>query len=716
MAQPDVSVAIIFKNEIRCLERCLKSIQPLKKLCSCEIVIADTGSDDGSHEIAEKYADVLFDFPWINDFSAARNAVFERCTGRWYMVMDADVWLGDEVEPLARFVRRTDIPRQYNAVSVVAHNYSDKELTHYADFFPIFLLRAEAKPHYVGKIHEKPVFGEGGEPNAYLLRQCEIHHDGYVMLNDGSKAGREKIERNMALLRERIAETPDDMRVLQEYIDSGKGEPDYQVHLRRAVSLIAQKAPGWDGYGMHILRNAINYALSYDLPERADWVALMEELFPQSYLTQLDVNYVLMNHAGQDGDYEESARRGEAYLRGWRRYKDDPNPTKKTSNMMLNTCGETNMHDLCISLANTYIELKKYDRAYARLSDLRWGRLERSQLDNALRVLLRLYVGSDLEFDVLIGEIWNSVEEDASRGEKAKGLKEAFLRNGSAFFDAKRITNGESIIDKGKREFWQIFLPLEGRCILGDAAALLRCETAEAAEEKLAAIEDLTALPNRAFVYAVSLGCRFPPIGRKLNSEEMDALALKLDWEAETLINLAIDSARKLPRADVPEYGQALLWTRALVLVAVRRASWKKEENDCMELARAFVVMERAFLPYCYTPAALDELCALPSMHRYGMFCVRAFDALDAGDYVGCIRALHDGIKHCGDMRPMVDYLLERVQKQAREEQIASAPPELRAMAEQVKALLAKFDPDSPEVKQLKESPAYQKVAYLIED
>ena len=30
----DVSVAIIFKNEIRCLERCLKSIMPLKELCA----------------------------------------------------------------------------------------------------------------------------------------------------------------------------------------------------------------------------------------------------------------------------------------------------------------------------------------------------------------------------------------------------------------------------------------------------------------------------------------------------------------------------------------------------------------------------------------------------------------------------------------------------------------------------------------------------------
>ena len=81
MSKPVLSIGIIFKNEIRCLERCLKSLQSLREAVPCELVMADTGSDDGSREIAEKYADILFDFPWINDFSAARNAVMDRSAG-----------------------------------------------------------------------------------------------------------------------------------------------------------------------------------------------------------------------------------------------------------------------------------------------------------------------------------------------------------------------------------------------------------------------------------------------------------------------------------------------------------------------------------------------------------------------------------------------------------------------------------------------------------
>lgn len=89
----DLSVAIIFKNEIRCLERCLKSLQPLRERLSLEVVMADTGSDDGSRAVAARYADILFDFPWINNFAAARNAVLDRCTGEWILVMDCDEWL-----------------------------------------------------------------------------------------------------------------------------------------------------------------------------------------------------------------------------------------------------------------------------------------------------------------------------------------------------------------------------------------------------------------------------------------------------------------------------------------------------------------------------------------------------------------------------------------------------------------------------------------------
>ena len=90
---PLLSIGMIFKNEERCLERCLQSLQSLRDAIPCELVMADTGASDGSRAIAERYADKVFDFPWIDDFAAARNAVMDRCRGKWYLTIDCDEWL-----------------------------------------------------------------------------------------------------------------------------------------------------------------------------------------------------------------------------------------------------------------------------------------------------------------------------------------------------------------------------------------------------------------------------------------------------------------------------------------------------------------------------------------------------------------------------------------------------------------------------------------------
>ena len=50
-----ISLCMIVKNEEAVLERCLKSVGDIAD----EIVIVDTGSTDGTKEIAEQYADLV---------------------------------------------------------------------------------------------------------------------------------------------------------------------------------------------------------------------------------------------------------------------------------------------------------------------------------------------------------------------------------------------------------------------------------------------------------------------------------------------------------------------------------------------------------------------------------------------------------------------------------------------------------------------------------
>lgn len=104
MDHPILTIGIIFKDDSRSLERCLVALGPLRRRISCELVMADTGSIDSSRQIAEKYADVLFDFPWVDDFAAARNAVMDRASGDWFFTVDSDEYLDEDITELTDFL------------------------------------------------------------------------------------------------------------------------------------------------------------------------------------------------------------------------------------------------------------------------------------------------------------------------------------------------------------------------------------------------------------------------------------------------------------------------------------------------------------------------------------------------------------------------------------------------------------------------------------
>lgn len=80
-----ISLCMIVKNEELVLERCLASAKNIAD----EIIIVDTGSTDRTREIGKRYGKV-YDFTWIDDFSAARNESFFRANMDYCMWLDAD--------------------------------------------------------------------------------------------------------------------------------------------------------------------------------------------------------------------------------------------------------------------------------------------------------------------------------------------------------------------------------------------------------------------------------------------------------------------------------------------------------------------------------------------------------------------------------------------------------------------------------------------------
>lgn len=94
-----IAMTCILKNEINNLERLCQSVAG----CFDEYHFTDTGSDDGSIEFLEWRAkEILGDnvhihhFPWINDFSAARNHALQFIKSDYWMWIDCDDSLSDK--------------------------------------------------------------------------------------------------------------------------------------------------------------------------------------------------------------------------------------------------------------------------------------------------------------------------------------------------------------------------------------------------------------------------------------------------------------------------------------------------------------------------------------------------------------------------------------------------------------------------------------------
>ena len=703
MSKPLLSIGIIFKNEIRCLERCLKSLQPLRDMIPCEVVMADTGSDDGSREVAERYADILFDFPWINDFAAARNAVMDHSSGDWYLSIDADEWLGGDLSELAKFVQPGN-KFKGNVASLSILNYTTPDLDdNYAEFLIYRLFRMSTGVRYEGAIHERWPYEKTGTRAAFQLSRTILHHDGYVGLY--GEAGKAKRERNLALLREALEKDPDNIRTLVEWLDSGKEEPNYLDELRRAMELVRHRCPGWEEFGPSVFRYAAVEAKERGLPELKEWIQEARERFPKSIFTQIDVEYIDFVQSWDEKDYAKCIAIGKPCLKriiDLREGRIDKGALAFGTVLMHGPHWEEETKTF---LSEAYLREKQPEKCRKQLEQLNCNCLNQTQTGRVVHTLFNLHTQSDEDTAALIKAVWAGIQEPVPNQERAEERRSTFLQEASTAFRSLEAKEG--------RPAYTLLLPLAGECEIGNAAAILEQTDAAELERLLAQVEQWDELPIKALSHALGCGARFPLPEKPLNVEEMDGLISRLTGDRDSFFPLV---GRMLQNADFETNGQRLVWARGIVLAAVQAYKWKDSENvdEGLALARDFAWVEGQFLSRCYTPEALCEegLFMLPPIHRFGWWCLRAFETLNLGDAVGYVRCLRRGLDTCNSMKSMVEFLTEHTPElQARPEPSA----ELLALAEQIRTVLANFAPDDSAVTALKQSAAYQKVAYLIE-
>ena len=234
-----ISVCIIAKNEEERIEKCLAPLMTY----DFEIIVVDTGSTDRTKELALKYTKNVYDFEWINDFSAARNFSLKKASHNYVLVLDCDEYLTDiDLEGVYKAVEQ----HPQGVGRLLRNNYYDTNGKR--TNFPDRVERLFHKRHYYYKssIHEQVTNIK--TDSTYYDRYdipLTVDHAGYL---GGIEAMIKKAERNNELLFKEIEQHPDDAYLYFQVGQSYNAISDYEnsyIYYKKAFELPINPEQPW---------------------------------------------------------------------------------------------------------------------------------------------------------------------------------------------------------------------------------------------------------------------------------------------------------------------------------------------------------------------------------------------------------------------------------------------------------------------------------------
>lgn len=219
MTAPTLTLCMIVRNECAYLPTALKSVSGLVD----EICIVDTGSTDGTKEIARSAAHRFAEYPWENDFAAAKNACLGLASSDWVLFLDADEFLlaGDHAALRAALLNQaSDAMRlpilnySYDPTEFgyTPNNQKDPAVSSYPGYVVTGLCRLFRRtPHvyYEGAVHEL-VEPSLHRTNAKITQATfAIQHIGKIKEIDHALV-KTRYEAYLGAHLKKVAATPDD--------------------------------------------------------------------------------------------------------------------------------------------------------------------------------------------------------------------------------------------------------------------------------------------------------------------------------------------------------------------------------------------------------------------------------------------------------------------------------------------------------------------------
>jgi glycosyltransferase involved in cell wall biosynthesis len=234
-----VSLTMIVKNEEKNIGTCLESVRGVFD----EIVVVDTGSTDRTIEIARSFGARVFDFVWVDDFAAARNAALARATGDYAFWLDAD----DLVEPPQRqklevLLARLRAGGGNNPSAFVVRCACDpgpdgsggETVVDHVRLFPLI-----EGVRWSYRVHEQilPALNRAGIGTEWT--DITVRHTGY---SDRALRLR-KLDRDTRILHEELADRPDDPFTLFNLGSVGVERAQWNEAIRYLKRSLARSAP-----------------------------------------------------------------------------------------------------------------------------------------------------------------------------------------------------------------------------------------------------------------------------------------------------------------------------------------------------------------------------------------------------------------------------------------------------------------------------------------
>jgi tetratricopeptide (TPR) repeat protein len=216
-----LSLCMIVRDSSRTLPACLGSIAPWVD----EMVVVDTGSLDDTRSIAIQHGAKVFDFPWCDSFSAARNESLRHARGDWIFWMDSDDTISPENGRALRKLVKKTLAKAPTAYIMQVHCPGPPGTTDVTAVDHVKVLRNDSRLRFEGRIHEQILPAIRRLDGTIEWTEIFVTHSGSEHSLD---ARRRKQERDLRLLELELDEQPNHPFVLfnlgMTYADMEKPE------------------------------------------------------------------------------------------------------------------------------------------------------------------------------------------------------------------------------------------------------------------------------------------------------------------------------------------------------------------------------------------------------------------------------------------------------------------------------------------------------------